>query len=192
MHNEKVLKELVVGCDGVFGSLNYAVSELGLPTLKSTRRMPSFKGNLLLGNCAEFESAISIAIERFPRTMVAKAPSSSNFAIKLDGESSNRPQNQPLEQQLREQEENGESDMALLRSNRVYHIKDDGAPGGKKDVDRDQLERGYEYGRTAVHISKSDETVIKFDAEPSLEILGFVPLSKVRGLHFHQDPAIRG
>ena len=184
MHNEKVLKELVAGCDGVFGTLDFAVSELGIPRLKSTRLIPSFKGNLLLGNSEEFESAMTIAIERFPRTMVAKAPSASNFAIKVDEESSNEPQDRPLEQELREQGESGESSMSLLRSNRAYHIKDDSAPGGKKDVDKDQLEKGYEYGRTAVHISKSDETVIKFEAEPSLEILGFVPLSKVRGPHF--------
>ena len=70
--------------------------------------------------------------------------------------------------------------LASVRSTRTYQIVDEKAPGGKRDVDRDDLARGYEYGRTAVHISQSDENVTKLETQAGLEIIGFIPWSSVR------------
>lgn len=53
------------------------------------------------------------------------------------------------------------------------------APGGKKDVSRDDLAKGYEYGRTVVPISESDENITKLECEAGMEIVGFVPKDKV-------------
>lgn len=38
----------------------------------------------------------------------------------------------------------------------------------------DELERGYEYGRTAVHISESDMNVVKLETQQAMELVGFV------------------
>ncbi|EHK96413.1 putative ATP-dependent DNA helicase II subunit 2 [Glarea lozoyensis 74030] len=45
----------------------------------------------------------------------------------------------------------------------------------KRDVDRDDLAKGYEYGRTAVHISAAEENVTKMDTYEGFSIIGFVP-----------------
>lgn len=69
--------------------------------------------------------------------------------------------------------------LTSVQSTRAYQVPDESAPGGKKDVDRDQLAKGYEYGRTAVHISATDENVTKLETNAGLEILGFIPWSSV-------------
>jgi ATP-dependent DNA helicase 2 subunit 2 len=73
-----------------------------------------------------------------------------------------------------------ENDLASIKNSRTYQVVDENAPGGKIDVDRDDLARGYEYGRTAVHISESDENVTKLETQAGLEIVGFIPWSSVR------------
>lgn len=69
--------------------------------------------------------------------------------------------------------------LTSVQSTRTYQVPDESAPGGKKDVDRDQLAKGYEYGRTAVYISATDENVTKLETKAGLEILGFIPWSSV-------------
>jgi ATP-dependent DNA helicase 2 subunit 2 len=67
----------------------------------------------------------------------------------------------------------------MVRSARTYKINDPSAPGGKRDVDREDLAKGYEYGRTAVHITESDENVTKLETFSGFEIVGFIPNDKV-------------
>ena len=69
--------------------------------------------------------------------------------------------------------------LTAVRNTRTYQVDDEDAPGGKRDVDREDLAKGYEYGRTAVHISESDETVTKIETEAALEIIGFIPWENV-------------
>ena len=69
--------------------------------------------------------------------------------------------------------------LTSVRSARTYQVPDESAPGGKKDVERDQLAKGYEYGRTAVHISESDQNVTKLETQAGLEVIGFIPWSSV-------------
>jgi ATP-dependent DNA helicase 2 subunit 2 len=38
----------------------------------------------------------------------------------------------------------------------------------------EELEKGYEYGRTAVHIAESDLNVVKLETDPGLQLIGFV------------------
>ena len=77
--------------------------------------------------------------------------------------------------------EQGESGNPLtsVRNARDYQVIDPEAPGGKRDVQREDLAKGYEYGRTAVHISQSDENITKLETEAALELLGFIPSAKV-------------
>lgn len=130
--------------------------------------MVSFKGYLTLGDPNEYESAVRIPVERYYRTSIAKPPSASSF-VQRTGEEPG--QDGPS---------GGESDsLVTIRTSRTYQIDDESAPGGKTDVERDDLARGYEYGRTAVHISQTDENITTLTTFAGLEVLGFIPSEKV-------------
>ena len=70
--------------------------------------------------------------------------------------------------------------LTSVKTARTYRVNDETAPGGKRDVEREDLAKGYEYGRTAVHISESDENVTKLETLKSFSIIGFIPNDKVR------------
>ncbi|KAK0822440.1 ATP-dependent DNA helicase yku80, partial [Friedmanniomyces endolithicus] len=71
--------------------------------------------------------------------------------------------------------QNGSNDgLAAVKTAMTYQVVDTNAPGGKRDVDRDELSKGYEYGRTAVHISESDRNVTTYETTPGLDVVGFV------------------
>lgn len=69
--------------------------------------------------------------------------------------------------------------LTNVRNMYTYLIPDPEAEGGKRAVARDDLAKGYEYGRTAVHISESDENITKLETEVAMEIVGFVSSSEV-------------
>ncbi|KAI9721872.1 MAG: ATP-dependent DNA helicase II subunit 2 [Chrysothrix sp. TS-e1954] len=167
--NEDLLHKFAGSCKGVCGTMAQAVDQLGIPETKVTRPVPLYKGTLTLGDAETYDSAITINVERFPKTMQARARTASNFVLKpeltqdVDGDTTMT---------------NGHSDapneLSLVRNNITYQVKDEDAPGGKKDVSRDDLAKGYEYGSTAVPISASEENITKLETKPGLEILGFV------------------
>lgn len=69
---------------------------------------------------------------------------------------------------------------------RSYQVKDPTKPGGKIDVDRDDLAKGYLYGRTIVPMSEEDATISRLETTKSFSIIGFIPMDKVcdwRKLH---------
>jgi ATP-dependent DNA helicase 2 subunit 2 len=178
--NERMLRDLAEESGGNFGTMEEAIKELGCPRLKTVRPIPSYKGLLMLGNPETYDSALCINVERYPRTMVARPPTASQFVIRSDmapGESSAQSsatlQNEPLEKML-----NGDG-LAAVKNARTYQVPDPDAPGGKRDVAYEDLAKGYEYGRTAVHISESDANVTKIETQAGLEIVGFVPREKV-------------
>ena len=65
--NEKVFRELVAKAGGTFGTLQEAIDELATPRVKAVRPVTTFKGELCLGNADQYETAITISIERYPR-----------------------------------------------------------------------------------------------------------------------------
>jgi ATP-dependent DNA helicase 2 subunit 2 len=71
------------------------------------------------------------------------------------------------------------NDLTSVKSTRTYRVNDPNAPGGRRDVDREVLARGYEYGSTAVPISESEENVTNFETKQSFSIIGFIPSDKV-------------
>ncbi|GAB7365487.1 hypothetical protein MBLNU230_g6560t1 [Neophaeotheca triangularis] len=168
--NEEALKALCTDCGGNFGTLSQAVSELGIPRVKSVKPIPSYKSYLTLGNPHDYDTAFSIDVERYPKTMVAAPPSSSKFVIRKDLASE-----EATQATMSNGESSGNNDgLTSVQTARTYQIEDENAPGGKRDVDRDELAKGYEYGRTAVHISESDQNVTMFEAKQGLDIVGFV------------------
>lgn len=115
--------------------------------------MPSFKGFLQLGDATKYDTAFRIPVERYFRTYVAKPPSASSFVPQPDTEPG-------MEAGPAESQAQGEGEpLTAVRTSRTYQITDESAPGGKVEVERDDLAKGYEYGRTAVHISQTDENI---------------------------------
>lgn len=189
--NEKALRNLVDGCNGVFGTMSQAIDELEIPRVKSVKPVVSYKGELTLGHPNDFESTMRIGVERYPRTMIAKPPTASQYVVTTkvatatgdDGKILNEQSSITLNngKQATEEaagEKNGEN-LAAVKNMRKYQVDDETAPGTKKDVDVEDLAKGYEYGRTAVHISESDQSVTTFETVPGFEIIGFIPQEKV-------------
>ena len=180
--NEATFKTLVEDCDGVFGTMQQAIDELGTPRLKLTRPVPSYKGLLTLGDPSKYESALCIDVERYPRIMIRRPMTASQFVQRSDLSNKNEsPQSSATVQAdgdpLAGLMQGDLNSLTNVKNARTYQVMDEEAPGGKKDVGRDDLAKGYEYGRTAVHISESDLNVTRLETQAGLEILGFIPWS---------------
>jgi ATP-dependent DNA helicase 2 subunit 2 len=180
--NERILKNLTEQCDGLFGTMALAISELGIPRTKVFRPYRQYNGLLTLGSPADYDSAMAINVERYSKIQQMKPPSASSFAVRSDmapGESST---------QTSATLQNGHEDhmdvdgggLSTVRNTRAYQVEDPNAPGGKLDVDPETLAKGYEYGRTAVAISQSDMNVVKLETTACMDIVGFVPRDKAR------------
>jgi len=171
--NEQLLRSLVNGCgdSGMFGTLDQAISELDIPRIKITKSMPSFKGRLTLGNPNEYDTAMHIPVERYFRTYVAKPASASSFVLRS---------NEGQDTASGSQAPGANESLTSVRTSRTYQVTDESAPGGKIDVERDDLAKGYEYGRTAVAIAQTDESVTNLETFAGLDLIGFVQEDKVR------------
>ncbi|KAK6344565.1 ATP-dependent DNA helicase II subunit 2 [Orbilia brochopaga] len=155
--NETALKRFCEDCGGIFGTIAEAIEEIQRPRIKRTRPVASFKGHLIIGDdSGTSNSTLVIDIERYPRTMVAKPPSASSFAVPT-------------------QETSNSDTLQKIRSTRTYQVEDDNAPGKSIDIERDDMAKGYLYGRTIVPISAEDQEVVKFETTASLQIIGFIP-----------------
>ena len=184
--NESTLKALTNDCDGVFGTLKQAIAELGIPRIKLVRPVPSYKGQLTLGDLETFDTALAIDIERYPRTMIAKPPSATQF-VERTGEAANGEDSVQSSHTLAPDsgtvaDGNTAGILMGIKNSRIYQVDDENIPGAKREVVREELAKGYEYGRTAVHISESDENVTTLETRASMTIVGFVQKDMVRGL----------
>jgi len=172
--NEELLRQIADDCGGAFGTLAQAIDELSIPRLKTVRPVHSFKGYLTLGDPSKFDTAMAIDIERYPKTMVARPPTASSFVIRSDmapGESSQTQVPLPGE-------ESNQDGLAAVKNARTYQVPDESAPGGKRDIEQEDLAKGYAYGSTAVYISESDRNVTNIETEQGLDLIGFVAREK--------------
>ncbi|KAK4114134.1 SPOC domain-like protein [Canariomyces notabilis] len=170
--NENILRKLVDQCkNGVFGTMAQAVEELAVPRIKPVRPFKAYDGPLTLGDPSKYESAISIHVERYFKTKRAVPPPASTVVIGPDyGVPS---QSQTIDGDV----EMGGTEFSGVKYMRSYKVNDPDAPGGKRDVDFDDLAKGYQYGRTVVPFSESDMSITKLETKKSFTILGFVPFS---------------
>lgn len=153
--------------NGLFGTIKEAIDGLSVPRVKTYRPYSTFKGQLSLGDANKYpDTAFRIDVDRYFRVKAAKPVSASSFVVQQP-----RAEQSPAEETPEQ--------ASAVRNARTYKVDDPSAPGGKKDVDRDDLAKGYEYGRTAVHISESDENVTKLETFAGFEIVGFIPNDKV-------------
>lgn len=147
------------------------------PPTKETRAVPSYKGTLTLGDSEKYEESLTIDVERYPFTMVAKPPSASSFVQRTNLGPGASTQSTAT---IKDEDDEPGGQLAAVRNQRVYQVENPDEPGVKMNVEPDELERGFEYGRTAVHISEADKTVVDLDTTQSLDVLGFVPEERVR------------
>ena len=177
---EGTLKSLVEDCDGIFGTMQEALDELGQPRLKTTKPVHSYRGQLTLGDPGSYDSAICIDVERYPRVMVRRPLSASKYVQRADFSNGHvSPHSSATMLQDADGDtamtETGQNNLTSVRSTMTYQVEDPEAPGGKRDVNRDELAKGYLYGSTAVHLSESDQNVTKLETQAGLEIIGFIP-----------------
>ncbi|RMJ23086.1 hypothetical protein PHISP_06037 [Aspergillus sp. HF37] len=189
--NECLLRDLAEGCDGVYGTLEQAVAEMDIPRVKQVRPTPTFKGFLQLGNPEEYDTAARIPVERYFRTYTARAPPASSFALRSDI-APGPDEGEPSTAALTDNEPDGEGGkLTNVRPLRSYQISDESAPGGKVDVEREELAKGYEYGRTAVHISDTDLNITTLETLAAMELVGFVQSAQYdRYLHMSNASVI--
>jgi ATP-dependent DNA helicase 2 subunit 2 len=179
--NEVILKGLVDKCEeGVFGTAAAAIEDISVPRVKEVRPFASYKGQLMLGDPEKYDTAMCIDVERYTRTKVAKPPSASSFVVSESAALESGPSSHTLANTGDvEMGETGVEGLSSVKNSRTYKVIDESAPGGKRDVDRDELASGYEYGRTAVYISESDLNVTKLETVQSFSIVGFIPTTGV-------------
>ena len=171
--NEALFKALAEKCeDSQFGTIAEAISYLDVPRLKATRPYKTYDGPLTLGNPELHPDAMSISVERYFKTHKAAVPPASRVVLK------NTPSSQDTVGDAMEGVE-VTSDYSAVKNARTYQINDPDAVGGKKDVDFESLAQGYEYGRTAVHISKSEWNITKIETTKCFTIIGFMHQEKV-------------
>lgn len=105
---------------------------------------------------------------------MAKPPPASSFVLRSDGQETAQSSATAIPDA-----DHGDNQLTSVRNARTYQADDQDAPGGKIDIERDELAKGYEYGRTAVHITESDENITKLETEAALDLIGFIPKDKV-------------
>ncbi|KAI1615978.1 ATP-dependent DNA helicase 2 subunit 2 [Exophiala viscosa] len=160
MDNERTLKKLVDLCDGVFGTMQEAIDELARPRIKSVRPTPTYRGQLRLGDPETYDTALCIDVERYMKTQIRRPPTASAYVVR---------------------EQAGDDDQALQTVHNIYKytVNNEEKDGDLKEIKREELAKGYEYGRTAVAISESEQNITKLETYTAYDILGFIPVENV-------------
>ncbi|PBP26561.1 putative ATP-dependent DNA helicase II subunit 2 [Diplocarpon rosae] len=171
-HTEDVLKRLTESCkDADFATVAEAIDSLATPSVKKIKIFKHFEG---LGDFTKYpESAMFIDVQRYFKIKQAKPPSASNYASRAaaaPGQSFNTAQD--------DTEMVDAPGLATIKTSVKYQVADTTAEGGKLDVERKDLAKGYYYGSTAVPFSEDDYNTTKFESKQSLSIIGFIPSDK--------------
>jgi ATP-dependent DNA helicase 2 subunit 2 len=181
--NEKTLKRLVENCDGVYGTAAEAIDYLAIPEVKTVRPFSNYTGKLSLGDWKKYEdSALYIDVKRYSKITQAKPVSASSFVSRSTTGTASAQSSHTLAGDIDMADAPSTvGDLAAVKNARSYSVKTDqeGSVKGKMNVERDELAKGYEYGRTAVPISESEENVTKLETFAEFTIIGFIPCDKV-------------
>lgn len=130
------------------------ISSIAYPRVKTVRPVPSYKGVLTIGDPEKYNDAIAIDVERYPRTKKASAMSASKYVPPKDGSST--------------QEAIEGGNVALQRTYKIKKGEDE------VEVEKEELEKAYLYGRSIVHLSDADLSITKLETDAELTVLGFV------------------
>lgn len=122
---------------------------------------------------------MTIDVERYPCTMIAKPPTASSFVVRTDLSGAPGASTQSSATVVGDDHQaNGE--LSAVRNQRIYQVDNPDEPSQKMNVEMEDLEKGYEYGRTAVHVSEGDASIVKLETHQCLDLIGFVQDNKVR------------
>ncbi len=163
--------------NGVFGTLAEAIGELQRPNVKPYRPYKTYEGALTLGDPETLDSALGVNIERYFLTKIARPPPATTVVVRP--ESAEGTQSTHTLDGM-EGVEMGDVDFSAVRSTRVYTVDDPTRAGGKREVDFESLEKGYEYGRTAVSIGEAERNVTQLTTTKGFSIVGFITRQNVR------------
>jgi ATP-dependent DNA helicase 2 subunit 2 len=156
-----------------------AIDNRFVPEVKPVRPYKAFEGRLALGEFTKYpETALYIDVARYTKIKKASPPSASSFTA------NNGLSNGQSSATLGGTTMHAAQDLSAVKSHYVYQVDDPIYPGGKRDVERDDLAKGYVYGRTAVHISAAEENITKMETFKSFSIIGFIPSNMVRLSYF--------
>lgn len=168
--NENILRSFVGKCDnGVFATMAEAIEGLAIPIIKRVGLVKKYDGPLTLGDPKAFDSAISINVERWPVTKV-KAPDPASTVV-LKSDPTGTQSTMTLDN---DDETQNDSAFNSVKQHRNYKINDPTAPGGKRDVEFEDLAKGYSYGSTAVQIAEAEWHITKLDTTKDFSIIGFI------------------
>ncbi|KIW99718.1 uncharacterized protein Z518_11131 [Rhinocladiella mackenziei CBS 650.93] len=159
--NEQILKHLVELGGGILGTMQEAIDELSRPQIIPVRPTPTFKGQLRLGDPQNYDTALCIDVERYFKVSVKRAPTASSYVVRDTASSAT------------------DENLATIYNMQKYKVKDESYEGGIRLLERDELAKGYEYGRTAVAISETEQNITKLETEMAYDIIGFIPVEKV-------------
>lgn len=139
-----------------------------VPRIKPVKPVTTFRGSLTIGDETHYKNTVQIPVERYPRTKQARAPGATKFS-----EASEQQTMVAQASQLHRRDGNYQADIPASTHQvlpaRSYKLKD-----GTEVEDKNLLERGYNYGRTIVPMSRADEEFLKFKTQPGLQVLGFL------------------
>ena len=99
-----------------------AVEQLHIPRVKVVRPVHSYKGTLTLGDNKTYDTAITINVERYPCTAIAKPPTASSFVVKtglVDHDESTLQSSATLVAS-----QQGDEDFSSVRNQRTYQVDD--------------------------------------------------------------------
>lgn len=136
------------------------ISSIAYPRVKKVRPIPSYRGVLTIGDPDQYDDAIAIDVERYPRTKKASAQSATKYVPSQEDQAASEPASQG-------------TNVALQRT---YKFKKDGED---VEVAKEELDKAYLYGRTIVNISDADQNITTLETTAELGILGFVQKSGV-------------
>jgi ATP-dependent DNA helicase 2 subunit 2 len=130
----------------------HAISEMSVPRVRQVRPVPSFKGTLSIGDPYNFDDALQINVERYPRTKRATAQSATKYV--------------PAKEESQESKESIQGGAVTLQ--RTYKIK-----RGEEEieVDKEELDKAYKYGKTIVNLSEADLESMKPKTYAGLDVL---------------------
>jgi ATP-dependent DNA helicase 2 subunit 2 len=152
-----------------------AVDDLVTPRIKAVRPFKAYDGTLTLGDPKKYETALSILVERYSKTKVAAPPSASAVAGKSDNVGSSARSASGADDDV----DMGGVKFSSLKNIRNYTVNDPEYPGQKRDIDAEDVSKGFVYGQTAVYISESDQNITQFETYKSFTIIGFIPFDSV-------------
>ncbi|KAI1755429.1 Ku70/Ku80 N-terminal alpha/beta domain-containing protein [Xylaria castorea] len=171
--NEEILRDLVEKCDGLYGTMAEAIVELETPRIKSVKPYKTYDGLLTLGDPNVHEDAMAFNVERYFKTHKAAVPPASRVVIRTDSSDGASGAAETADGDEMQGVEPIPS-FSAVKDARTYKVNDPDIAGGKRDVDFAELAKGYEYGRTAVHISESEFNITKIETIKSFSIVGFI------------------